>query len=84
MRQVLARVDATLTDLAGLGEMSLGDSDVVRVLDALTSASSRLARELCRVAAEATAEGSETPQARGTPTSGGPHAAGTPTPTRRG
>ncbi|MDR7253167.1 hypothetical protein J2X46_002152 [Nocardioides sp. BE266] len=53
MREVLRRVDATLTDLAQLGEMSLGDGDVVRVLDALTGASSRLTRELCRVLAEA-------------------------------
>ncbi|CAM3898247.1 HNH endonuclease signature motif containing protein [Nocardioides zeicaulis] len=53
VRRVLARVDATLTDLAQLGDLPLGDDDVVRVLDALTSASSRLTRELCRAAAEA-------------------------------
>ncbi len=56
VRQVLARVDATLTELAALGEVSLGalgDADVVRVLDELTGASSRLTRELCRAAAEA-------------------------------
>lgn len=53
VRQVLARVDESLTDLARLGELPLGDGDVVRVLDALTTASSRLTRELCRAAAEA-------------------------------
>ncbi len=51
--EVLERLDGVLS---ALGEVSLGalaDDDVVRLLDALTTASSRLTREVCRVAAEA-------------------------------
>ena len=50
---VLERLDGVLSEL---GEVSLGalaDADVVRLLDATTAASSRLTREVCRVAAEA-------------------------------
>jgi hypothetical protein len=51
--QVLGRVHGSLTEV---GEASLGglaDADVVRLVDELTEASSRLTRELCRVVAEA-------------------------------
>jgi hypothetical protein len=54
--QVLARVHASLSELAEVGEVSLGslsDADAVRLVDELTGASSRLTRELCRVVAEA-------------------------------
>jgi hypothetical protein len=50
---VLERLDGVLSEL---GEVSLGtlaDGDVVRLLDATTAVSSRLTREVCRVAAEA-------------------------------
>lgn len=50
---VLERLQGALSEL---GEVSLGalaDADVIRLLDATTAASSRLTRELCRVAAEA-------------------------------
>ena len=50
---VLARVEATLTDLGDLSLTGLGDADVTRVLDELTRASSRLTRQVCRAAAEA-------------------------------
>jgi hypothetical protein len=50
---VLARVHATLTELGGLSLTGLGDADVTRVLDGLTSASSSLTRQVCRAAAEA-------------------------------
>ena len=56
MEQVLARVHASLTALSEVGQVSLGgcsDADVVRLIDELTGASSRLTRELCRVVAEA-------------------------------
>ncbi|MDR7255452.1 hypothetical protein J2X46_004459 [Nocardioides sp. BE266] len=51
--QVLARVHGSLTEV---GEVSLGglsDDDVVRLVDELDAAVSRLTRELCRVVAEA-------------------------------
>ncbi|MDT0183686.1 DUF222 domain-containing protein [Microbacterium sp. ARD31] len=54
--QALARVHASLSELAEVGEVSLGgfsDGDVMRLLDGLTAASSRVTRELCRVVAEA-------------------------------
>jgi hypothetical protein len=50
---VLERLQGMLSEL---GEVSLGalaDADVIRLLDATTAASSRLTREVCRVAAEA-------------------------------
>jgi hypothetical protein len=50
---VLERLHGVVSEL---GEASLGalaDADVVRLLDATTAASSRIAREVCRVAAEA-------------------------------
>jgi hypothetical protein len=56
VEQVLARVHASLSELAEVGEVSLGgfaDADVVRLVDELTGASSRLTREVCRVVAEA-------------------------------
>ncbi|UFN43648.1 HNH endonuclease signature motif containing protein [Nocardioides okcheonensis] len=53
MAAVLERVHATLTEVGGLSLTGLGDADVVRVLDELTSASSRLTRQVCRTAAEA-------------------------------
>jgi hypothetical protein len=51
--QVLGRVHGSLTEV---GEVSLGglsDADVVRLVDELTGASSRLTRQVCRAAAEA-------------------------------
>jgi hypothetical protein len=51
--EVLAGVHASLTELGGVSLGALSDGDVVRLLDELTGASSRLTRELCRVVAEA-------------------------------
>ncbi|WP_374455471.1 hypothetical protein [Nocardioides sp.] len=53
MSHALARVHSALTEV---GEVSLGglsDADVVRLVDELDGVTSRLARELCRVVAEA-------------------------------
>jgi hypothetical protein len=51
--QVLAGVHASLAELGEVSLASFSDADVVRLLDELTGASSRLTRELCRVVAEA-------------------------------
>lgn len=50
---VLERLAGVLSELAEISLATLSEADVVRLLDATTGASSRLAREVCRVAAEA-------------------------------
>ena len=50
---VLDRLDGVLSELGEVSFGALADADVVRLLDATTAASSRLTREVCRVAAEA-------------------------------
>lgn len=50
---VLERLDATLGELATLSLMPLSDDDVERLVDATTSAASRVTRQACRTVAEA-------------------------------
>ncbi|GAA1927946.1 hypothetical protein GCM10009797_22160 [Nocardioides hwasunensis] len=50
---VVQRLASVLSDLGELSLGALADGDVVRLLDATTTASSRLTREVCRTAAEA-------------------------------
>jgi hypothetical protein len=53
----LERLQQALDELAEVSLGPLADADVVRLLDATTGASSRMTRELCRVAAEADRRG---------------------------
>jgi hypothetical protein len=53
----LERLRQALDELAEVSLGPLADADVVRLLDATTGASSRMTRELCRVAAEADRRG---------------------------
>jgi hypothetical protein len=50
---VLERLQGVLSELDEIPLATLSDADVVRLLDATTAASSSLAREVCRMAAEA-------------------------------
>lgn len=55
LAELLDRLDGTLSELHDLDRAGLGDADVVRLLDAVTTASSRLTSVQCLTASEADA-----------------------------